>query len=158
MARKKSQSTPRKITIMRRQIQAFELRLAGATFQQIADQMKYKSCQAAYNAYKAGLNMIVKEPAEEARLTHRERLERLFLSYYPLAKRGELGAGNMCIKILQEVAKIEGHYAPAQLEIDWRKEAEQLGLSAGEVFEEMVAHIMERTDGVEPKSDGSGSS
>ena len=156
MARKKSKSTPRRITIMRRQIQAFELRLAGATFQQIADQMNYKSRQAAYNAYKAGLETIIKEPAEEARLTHRERLERLFLSYYPLAKRGELGAGNMCIKILQEVAKIEGHYAPAQLEIDWRKEAEQLGLPASELFEELVADIMEKMNGVESESDGSG--
>jgi len=41
---------------------------------------------------------------------------------------------------------------------DWRSEAEQLGIPASDLFEEMVAHIMERTDGSEPKGDGSGSS
>lgn len=151
--KKKVKSTPRKIKIMRRQTQAFELRLAGATFQQIADQMNYKSRQAAYNAYSAGLNMIVKQPAEESLQVHRERLNRLFLAYYPQAKKGLIGAGNMCIKVLQEISKIEGHYAPERFEFDatteFRRMMVQLGLTDDDIRSDPLIHSLFTAAGVE---------
>lgn len=137
-------STPRRIKARLRQSQAFELKLAGASFQQIADQLGYSSKSGAERAYRTQLERLTIAPSEESKKLQLERLEHLFLAMYTQAKSGALGATDRCIRIIQEIAKLQGLYAPTMINVNWREEAERAGLSAGDLFEDLVGVIAEK--------------
>jgi len=146
MARKKGESktSPRIIKSRERQALALELRKSGATYQQIADQLGYRSPQSAHKSVTSALKKLVEEPSEELRKVELERLDGMFLEMYRQAKQGILGAVDRCLRIMERRAKLLGLDAPQQLAVDWRSEVERMGIPAGELFEEMVAGIMER--------------
>ncbi|MCP6652171.1 hypothetical protein NL518_29175, partial [Klebsiella pneumoniae] len=68
----------RRITAAQKQRRALELRAAGKTFPQIAEELGYRSVSSAYGAVMRGLERTLQEPAEELRRLEAERLDRLF--------------------------------------------------------------------------------
>jgi hypothetical protein len=69
----------------RRQVQALDLRLAGANFEQIASALGYKTRSAAYKLVEAALAETIREPAEAYRQQELARLDRLLLSVWTQA-------------------------------------------------------------------------
>lgn len=105
---RESRTSPRRITAVDKQRQALELRMAGATFRQIADQLGYKGPQGAQFAVEAALDKTIREPADRLRELDARRLDSLLLTYWPMAKGGNMDALDRVLRILQRRAKLLG--------------------------------------------------
>ena len=117
-----SKSSPRRIAAKERQKQALELRIAGVTFQTIADRVGYKSPQAAWDAVSRALAEIPRPAAEQLRALDVERLDKLEVAVWPRALRGEPDAVLSALRILGQRAKLLGLEVPvptiAQLQVE----------------------------------------
>lgn len=69
--------------VIERERRVLELRLAGVTWDNIAQAVGYASRGAAYAAYQRGLKRTLQEPSDEIRVQERERLDRLTQFWYP---------------------------------------------------------------------------
>lgn len=98
----------RTIAIAERNKRALELRKAGATWAQIAEQCGFNSFQAAHVCVRTELDKLPKEAAEELRIVQRERLERMYLSIFPQIQQGHLGAIDRGLRIMERQAKLDG--------------------------------------------------
>lgn len=67
----------RQLTAAERQKAAMELRLAGKTYQAIADELGYAGEGSAFNSVKAALRKTLQEPADELRKAEVARLDRM---------------------------------------------------------------------------------
>jgi hypothetical protein len=134
MARKKTQdrTDPRKLSVEAKQYTAYRLRMAGATLQQIADFLGYKSCSGAQKAIEAGQRKLHYEPALDARKLAKDRLEGLLNAVWDDATKGALGAQDRAIKVLDQLNKIEGVY-----------EAQKVDLTSGgkPIFVTSIEHV-----------------
>ena len=99
---------PRRVLARERQRQAIELRIAGASFAVIATQLGYATAYGAYMAIDAGLKHSIQPPADALRELDTQRLERLLLSVWPQALKGDLGAIDRALKILAQRARLLG--------------------------------------------------
>lgn len=128
------------ILSVQKQAEALKLRIAGATFQQIADRLQYASPSGAYRAVELGLQRTLQEPSDMLRQLERERLDQMLLGIWKEATNGNLGAIDRAIKIMQRRAALIGLDAPTKVEVMMRKEAEaiaqQLGIPVEDVLEE----------------------
>jgi hypothetical protein len=102
------------ISAAERQRQAIELRLAGCTFEDIAQALGYTGKGAAFKAVTKGLEKSLQEPADNLRKLQRRRLERILRSWFPLAIRSNNEGGpheaaaDKCLKILHQMAALDG--------------------------------------------------
>jgi hypothetical protein len=109
-----SPTSPRMISAAERQRKAIELRLAGCTFEEIAQALGYSGKGAAFKAVTKGLENSPHEPADSLRKLHRRRLERFLRSWFPSATQANNegvpheGAADKCLKVLQQIAALEG--------------------------------------------------
>lgn len=117
-----------------------ELRISGASYPTIAEQIG----MSASGAQRAAVRVLkrlaeeTKELADQVRQLDTMRLDRLLLAIWPRASRGDLGAVGRALDILERRAKMYGTDAPARFSVDWRAEAERVGLQPSDVFERMV--------------------
>jgi hypothetical protein len=88
-AQRRAAKAQKKDAIVTRQQAALRLRLAGATFDEIARQLGFAFKSAARKAYLAALNEPGRQPRVEARQLMRLRYERLLLSQWPRALAGD---------------------------------------------------------------------
>jgi len=110
-------SRPARIHAAERQARALELRKAGATFQQIADQLGYANRAAARNAVMRALQSIIGEPAQELRQLELERLDAMMLGLWPRARKGDEAAVDRVLKIMERRAKLLGLDTPARTDV-----------------------------------------
>ena len=106
-----SKTSPRTIDAALRQAKALELRKAGATYDQIADQLDYSSRASAYKAVAKALQAIEEQVAEDAIELCRlevERLDRLLVALWPKASAGHLGAIDRVIRISERRSRLLG--------------------------------------------------
>ena len=82
--------------------------MSGATLQQIADRLGYNSRQAVWKATTSLLERQEREATAEWRAFHLARLERLLLGQWQDAINGNTKATDVCLKILQEIGRING--------------------------------------------------
>lgn len=108
MPRGESKSSVRRIQAKQRQKQALELRLAGVTFEVIAERLHFRSRQGAHDAVTRALQDTIQRPADELRAADIERLDRLFLAVWPLAIQRNLAALDRCLHILAQRARLLG--------------------------------------------------
>lgn len=104
---------------MERQRRALELRKAGHTFQEIADQLGWKGPQGAHNAVMSALKKTLQEPADELRTLELERLDTMLNALWPAILRGDRGsprAAEVALKIMDRRAALLGLDAPKQVE------------------------------------------
>ena len=94
------------------QRKALELRKAGFGFQAIADQLGYGGPSGAYQAVKAALKKTLQEPADEVRALELERLDQAWKAVYPQMLKGNFGAIDRGLRIMQRRAEYLGLDAP----------------------------------------------
>lgn len=87
-----------------RRSQAAELRLAGLTYQAIADRLGFSSVSGAYNATQLGLRSKHEDP-DVLRL-ELERLDAMLGGVWAKARRGDLGAVDRVLKITEARLRI----------------------------------------------------
>ena len=109
----KNSTNPKAIAQAERVRSAIELRKAGASYQQIADQLGYSDPSGAYRAVSRGLNSLVKEPAEELRTVQYERLNHMLIALWPRVQQGELSAMDRALGIMDRMSRLFGIEAPS---------------------------------------------
>lgn len=119
-------SRAQRATAAEKRSKAVALRLAGADWQTIANQVGYASPGAACNAVRLALQASLQKQAEvaqELRELTVQRYDRLQAAYWPKALKGDVKAAEIVLKCLTGRARIEGTEAPTRVNV----EAEQLG-------------------------------
>lgn len=108
MGRHNPTHVPSAVTIAR-ETQVLELRRAGLTFDAIARELKISGGRSdAHKLYKRALTRTLQEPAAEIRQLEADRLDRLQVSVWAKAMRGDLGAFDRVIKVMERRAKLLG--------------------------------------------------
>lgn len=112
-----SKTSVRKLEAKEKQRQALELRKAGATYEVIARQLGYAAPVGAEHAVKAALKTLLQEPAEEVRKLELERLDALLIKMYSDATRGNQGAVDRVLRIMERRARLLGLDAPVKQDV-----------------------------------------
>ena len=102
---------------LERQRRALELKIAGATYREIAAALGYRDGSAAYKAVQAGKRLGFVEPAAELRQLESDRLDRLQRAVWTNAVKGDLPAVNAALKISDQRAKLLGLNAPQRTDV-----------------------------------------
>jgi len=102
---------------LERQRRALELKIAGATYREIAATLGYNDGSAAYKAVQAGKRLGFAEPAAELRKIESDRLDRLQRAIWTQAVKGDLPAINTALKISDQRAKLLGLNAPQRTDV-----------------------------------------
>jgi len=110
---------------------ALELRMAGATWQQVADQLGYKQKSSAQQAVRRAIERETERVAdirESYRTMQLLRLERSLRAIWPQVLQGDLFAIDRELKLMERQAKLLGLDAPTQITIteDTKSELSQL--------------------------------
>ena len=102
-----------------RRQKAFEMRKAGASYEQIGKALGI-SMQAAHKHVKKHLQQIAEKTDEDAREVLKlelARLDQMLLGLYQNAKSGKEGAVDRVLKIMERRAKLLGIDAPSRREL-----------------------------------------
>lgn len=110
--------TAQKLKYLDRQIKALELRKAGLTYQQIADNAGFGTRQAAFAAVQKALSKVQHEAAAPLLTLELERLDAMLLALWPQAKAGNQGAIDRVLRIMERRSKYLGLDAPTQTIVD----------------------------------------
>lgn len=110
-----SKTSERRLAAAEKQLNALELRKAGASFQLIADKLGYGGPSGAYKAVESALLKTLQEPANEVRKLEVERLDGMWLALYPAMRSGDPSAIAQGLKIMERRAKLLGLDAPTKL-------------------------------------------
>lgn len=135
------------MAIQERERQAVALRLAGASYPEIARQVGYRGPSAAYQAVHRGIASPAAEDVEEYRELQRQRLERLFLAWWQKAIGSQTAGGvrvepdeaaaNMVLKIHDRLTRILG--LDREPVVDFEAEVRAMARERGLDEEEAVA-------------------
>jgi hypothetical protein len=98
----------KKMTTLERQHQALNLRIQGFSYERIAQMLKYKSAQAAYETVARALQKAFIETAEEFRSLAYWQLEMLKCQISPRALAGDIKAAMLMVRIVTKEAKLMG--------------------------------------------------
>ena len=110
---------PRNIQAREREVEALELRKAGATFQQIGTRLGI-SRQAAHKRVTEVLHDMAEttgEKAEAVRTLEGQRLDAMLLGLWARASHGDYGAVDRVLRIMQRRADMLGTDAPKKHEV-----------------------------------------
>jgi hypothetical protein len=122
---------------------ALELRKAGATYEQIADQLKLPNKSVSYKLVKAAIKAIIREPAEEVLRLELERLDAMLLGCWSRAKTGDSAAIDRALRIMERRAAYLGLDAPKRNEHTGKDGAPLVG----EVTPEAAAALVRQAFG-----------
>ena len=108
-----------KPAVFKREIKVWEYRVAGFTFEQIAQKLNYANESSARAAFKRYVTRTKDETlANEMRDLHKQRLEIALLAIWPAIENGELEAIKVMLKILERDAKLYGIDMPVKTEVE----------------------------------------
>ena len=153
-----SSASPRRISAREKQAKALKLRLAGATFQEIADKVGYAGRQSAQKAVTKAMQDTIQEPADELRRLEMMRLDRLQLAVWPAAMRGDVKAVTAVLRIMVRRSNLLGLDAPRRLDIrhaveeEARRLAQELGLDPDEIIAEAEGILRRAAGSRQPAS------
>jgi hypothetical protein len=120
MAAKRTKGNTRasrqRIFAAERHVRAIELRKAGVTFQQIADQLGYANAAGAHKAVTTALREMLREPTEELRALEVARLDHMLLGIWQKATSGGTWEIDRALKIMERRAALLGLDAPKRIE------------------------------------------
>jgi hypothetical protein len=102
---------------MLRRAKALNLRIAGGTYQQIADALGYKNRDGAFRAIDTALRDIPRESAERLKVLELDRLDKMQAILAKQVNEGHLGAVDRWLKIMEHRAKLLGIYAPEKQQV-----------------------------------------
>lgn len=98
------------------QRKALELRKAGASYDQIASQLKVSNRSVAWKLVKTAIDDIIREPAEEVLQLELARLDAMLLGVWTDAKGGNAAAIDRALRIMDRRASYLGLDAPKRSE------------------------------------------
>jgi hypothetical protein len=84
------------------------MRIAGASFDDIAEALSYASRAGAHKAIMTAIESTLPEPVEAVRQLELNRLDRLWLAVWPAALQGNPQAVEACLKIMKRRADFDG--------------------------------------------------
>src|SRR3990172_8873797 len=120
-----SKSSVRRLRAEGRQRQAWQLRMGGAEFPDIAQQLGYANRSGAYLAFQAYVRKIHREDAEVNKALNLGRLNRLLLAIWAVATGGDESAVDRALAIIKEMNRMMGVYEPLKVDMTLiRAEAE----------------------------------
>ena len=96
---------------------AMELRLAGYSYQEIADAGIYNTAMAAFKAVDKVLTKTIEEPAKKIVDLEIKRLDRLLVVFHKKAITGDLAAADRVMRIMERRAKYKGLDAAEKFEM-----------------------------------------
>jgi hypothetical protein len=108
------------LAMLARRGKAFTMRLQGATFPQIAQQLGYNSRQAAWADYQAALRDAAAEYDDDiadARTFELERLDAIIARAWEFADAGDIKALDVLLRCTDRRAKLLGLDRPVQVEL-----------------------------------------
>jgi hypothetical protein len=106
--RGESKTSPRMIKAREKEGRALELRLYGANYEGIAEQLGYADASGAYKAISRALDRLTAEPSKEVLRIELERLDRMLSAVLGQAVQGHLGSIDRVLKIMERRAKLLG--------------------------------------------------
>lgn len=109
----------RKFTAAERQAEALRLRTRGMEFEQIAEDLGYRSKSGAYKAVMTGLKKTLQEPADELRTMEAERLDRMLAGLWDRAISGDTWSVDRVLAIMDRRARLLG--------LDRKSDSEDIG-------------------------------
>lgn len=104
----RSRTTKANLEAHAKRLRALELRRAGATFDQIAEQVGYASRGKAHDAVMAALADVIREPAEKTLALELDRLDALTVALWPKVRRGDEKAVQAVLRVMERRAKLLG--------------------------------------------------
>jgi len=107
----------KEINALDKQLQALQLRIAGVSYQSIADALGYKHASGAHKAVSSALKKTLQEPADDLRSLELARLDSAMQAIAASVKQGQYGAIDRLLKIMERRAKLLGLDAPAKLDV-----------------------------------------
>jgi hypothetical protein len=103
-----SPTSRRRLLAHQRHLKAIELRIGGASYEQIAQALGYANRSCALNAIRLGMIEQRRETSSRLRKIENARLDRLWLAMFPLAQRGDVRAAAVCVRICKRRSELEG--------------------------------------------------
>ncbi len=138
-----SKSSPRRIVAKEKQKRALQLRMAGATFAQIAETMGLPHASSAYDCIMRAMSHIPEPEAKLYKKLNLERLNRLLMALWQtaIAERPDRRDIAQCLSIIAEMNKLVGAYEPDRVSMTFvhdmaQKIADAEGVPVSEVMEE----------------------
>ena len=119
MPRKTRVSKPRNLAARMRGQQAIKLRMAGATLDDIAKQLEFKSPAGAYKSVMRELKATAQDMGEGTEAVRQLELKRLDQMQFPLWSQvlaGDIAATTTALRIQERRAALLGLDAPKQIE------------------------------------------
>lgn len=102
--------TDRRATAAEKRKRALELRRAGWTFEDIAEEVGYANKGVAYTAVKTAIKNITRESANDLIELELARLDDMFSGLYERARDGDVFAVDRALKIMDQRAKFLSLY------------------------------------------------
>lgn len=100
--------SPRRIVAKQRATRAMEMRLAGATYQEIADALGWSHRNVAYRAIVRGIDRMMEEPVARIRKLQIRRYERLLHALWAQAIGGDVRALQVAQTYLARLDRVHG--------------------------------------------------
>ena len=122
-AQRRAKQAQKKADAVARQQAALRLRLAGATFEEIARQLGFAFKSGAQKAYRTALNGPAYEARSEARKVCRLRYERLLLTWWPKAIAGDDKATCHVCNLLADLRSLDALDLPRRHKMEHTGEA-----------------------------------
>jgi hypothetical protein len=94
-----------------------ELRARGKTFDQIAEELEYANRSGAFKAVQAGLDRMLREPAERLRKLEDARLSALLEAVMPAAMVGDLGSIDRVLRLSESRRRLWGLDGASRLDV-----------------------------------------
>ena len=111
-----SKLSPRRISAVEKQRRAVELRLAGHTWQTIADTLGYRNHSGAICAVEAALKRTLEPAADSFRALTLERLTKVIQVFWPMMIQGDYSAARTVMQASSDIRKLMGLDSPVQIE------------------------------------------
>jgi hypothetical protein len=111
-----SKLSPRRIEAVERQREAVELRMAGHTWQTIADTLGYSNHTGAIHAVEAALKRTLEPATSSFRALTLERLTKILHVFWPMMLQGDYAAARTVMQATADIRKLMGLDSPIQVE------------------------------------------
>jgi hypothetical protein len=144
----------RQVESIDRKKKALEMRIAGASYEAIAQELGYRSRSGAYQAVMTALKRTLQEPANELRTLEVRRLDEMLADLW--GKRKQPLVADRILRIMERRAKLLGLDAPTKwAPTDPTGEKEYIGLTDEERMVKIqaileMARKREALDGIVP--------
>ena len=90
--------------------------MAGRTWQEIADNVGYKSHSGAIAAVESALQRTLEPPASEYRALTLERLTKVLQVHWPLMLQADAVSTRLCLQVIGDMRQLMGLDSPARVE------------------------------------------